>query len=532
LVFQSAVVGDGGLLARELYRSYWLPPSADDDLIRVGLIPSTKAIRFRTIGRARIKALGESSSWEVASPAEVTWKVESKGFVRPPTLAHFAVIKQKLFLRNAPHPNDEMLLWRERGFSGARWLGPPPMDTSVQPSRFERWLLSLTSATSKRHADAACAKAREQWNASCVTVSRVELPPVGRGILSSENGSFSKEFEGILELVSPYAPIIVRNFLPEERTGETSDEQFGGRLIIATNVSGTLALTQTTSFGNYLEGVVPSEIFPEGPQEALRAQAVVARTYAARYHSFENSTAPFSICASTMCQVYRGVTYRQPAPSAAVQATKNLVVRDADGDLADTFYHAICGGHTEPNQSIFGTRAVSYLAGVSDQIPGEPFPTLKSNASVSAYLEARPTSYCGVSDMTKQDRWRWKSELGEGAIAKVLKAQGLRPPLTGIAVERRGISGRVTHLRLTAGGRQKLVQGELKIRLLFGGLLSSLFVVEPVHSNGRITSVAFSGGGYGHGVGLCQMGSIGRAERGQTFTEILTSYFPGTRVVE
>jgi SpoIID/LytB domain protein len=361
-------------------------------------------------------------------------------------------------------------------------------------------------------------------------IPRIELPPAARGILSAEGSNFSKEFEGLLELVSPRGPIEVEEFLPEERTGVRTAERFGPRLFVVPFPDATVALLQSTSFRDYLEGVVPSEIFPGADDEALRAQAIVARTYAARYDGLSEAARPYLICASTDCQVYRGVSLKKSPTSRAVRDTADLVLRTADGGLAQTYYHSICGGHTEPNSAVFGTRPQSYLAGSDDTEAGAVRPLITDEA-VAAYLDAPATAYCGLASLTKKDRWRWTVDLDASKLDDVARSLGLVPPLTALRVSKRGVSGRVLELLLETPKKRRKVTGELVIRRLLGGLLSSLFLLEPGAEDGRIRSLRIRGAGYGHGVGLCQMGAIGRAERGLDFRAILEAYYPGTSLV-
>jgi len=472
--------------------------------------------------------MAEHGSWEVSSPAGVTWLVEPRGIARPPLRAYYATVKTGIF--PAAPRDDAVATWVARGFADARWVGPPAMDVSPETHLSERWILSLTPPANEAQAKAACEKARSLHKTSCKVTVRFDLPLVGRGILRAERGNFTKEFDGVLELLSPRGPIEVLDLVPEQIKKEVSREKFGPKLFVVPLSADQVSLVQSTSFANYLEGVVPAEIFPNAPGEALKAQAVVARTYAIRGAPDRYSTRPYLLCATTDCQVYRGVEFKRETTSAAVAETKDLVLRDNRGELAETFYHSICGGHTEPRTVSLGGPRRDYLLGVSDQLPGEADGLLSTDDEVRAYLEAPARSYCGTSRLTNPQRWRWSVTLGETQIASLLESLKLSPPFQGIRVVKRGISGRAMEIEVQAAGRFRRVEGEYKIRLLLGGLLSSLFVFEPEPSSGKITSLTIRGGGYGHAVGMCQVGAIGRAEAGQTFEEILRAYFPGTEL--
>lgn len=528
LLIHPKPLGDGEKVLRDLYRSSWIPPATDQDFLRVGIIPSEKIIRFQALSRMRIRALSEHESWEVASPQGVIWRASAGKMIRPPIITYFATVKTRLVRFQEKIPSAPLAIWKKRGYESVRWVGPPRMDDQKKQALLERWFVSLTPPTGKKAAASVCKRVRRVWKSSCIVIARMELPQMGTGILEAENSNFSKKFHGILELVSPRSPIQVLDVLPEERTGEKIPEDFGPKLYIVPGFRNDLALVQSTSLGNYLEGVVPSEIFPRAPIEALRSQAIIARTYALRYLGMKKLPKPFSICGSTKCQVYRGVKHKKPLPSKAVQDTANIVVWEKPGHLAETFYHAICGGHTEPRAVVFGRPNRFYLQGTLDEfLPGTVSP-LYRESFVQEYLNKPPSAYCGIATLTKKDRWRWSAQLDQEKLAKILKELRLTPPLTDVKILRRGISGRVLSMTFETALGSKIISGEYRIRMLLGGLLSSLFVLEKEQYENAIQTLTIQGGGYGHGVGLCQMGSIGRAEKGQTFQEILQAYYPGT----
>ncbi len=522
-------IGEGGRILRDLYRSAWDFPASDRSTIRIGLLIEKKSLRFQAKQAMKIRAYSESGSWEVASPAGVLWSVESTGQDRPPHISYFATV-DSLLLHFDEHPKNEALhYWAARGYPSVRWIGPPNNDVSSEKETFQRWFLSLTPPTGEKTAASICKGARERTEKECTVITRVELPPMARGILRAENSTFERPFSGLLELLSPRGPVAVFDMVLEERTGERSVELYGPRLFVAPEINGTLSMVQSTSFGNYLKGVVPAEIYPTAPMEALKAQAVVARTYTLRTAT-PNTQNPFFICASTHCQVYRGEGFKKDETSRAVDESNGLILQTNEKTLAETFYHAICGGHTEPKRLIWGPPEASYLHGVVDQPLETQWKNLSSDEAVARWLRSPPLSYCGkVAANLRPDRWRWESKLDRPQIEQLFRESGLSSPRD-IRVTRRGVSGRVLEMELIAQRGRRKIHGELEIRKKLGGLLSSLFILEISHDATGPQEVTIRGGAYGHGVGLCQMGAIGRAEAGQSFREILGAYYPGTHV--
>ncbi|MEZ4846142.1 MAG: hypothetical protein R2877_04085 [Bdellovibrionota bacterium] len=151
---------------------------------------------------------------------------------------------------------------------------------------------------------------------------------------------------------------------------------------------------------------------------------------------------------------------------------------------------------------------------------------LKKNENVSRFLHSHPSTYCSISRFSKGTNWTYKFDQQE--LNAILKKAQLSPPLKSIEVLQRGLSGRAVALRIKTATGQKVINGELQIRSLFNALPSSLAVFEPQMSGGIIKSLTVIGRGSGHGVGLSQMGAIGRALEGQDYEQILESYYPGT----
>lgn len=131
---------------------------------------------------------------------------------------------------------------------------------------------------------------------------------------------------------------------------------------------------------------------------------------------------------------------------------------------------------------------------------------------------------CGASSFARPEKLRWTREFSDDALNEKLASLGIGR-ITGMDVRARGVSGRATRLRLSGEEGEVEVRGELTIRRLFGNLESSLFVIERLPGRWR-----FRGAGWGHGAGMCQMGAIGRAERGADHRSILEHYYPGSEL--
>jgi stage II sporulation protein D len=297
--------------------------------------------------------------------------------------------------------------------------------------------------------------------------------------------------------------------------------------------SASVTVINVVELEDYLAGVVPLEIGrgrPASDRAAVEAQAVAARTYAVAKLDAHRSRG-FDLYADTRDQVYGGMAVEDPLATAAVAATRGLVLRRGER-LVDTFFHANCGGRTAAKDAIWPVDPDPVLAGVTDQRPdGRPWCADGRGArwrqqwtwdeldaivarSLPAYLD--------------QARGPW---LADAFSPSVAGADGRDPgPLHDLDIEQRSDDGRVAVLTVTTahgvyhvrGGRSRWV-----LRTPAGGLLRSSWFDLEVTPGGAVMA---TGRGYGHGLGLCQEGAVARARAGQDARDILAHYYPGTRL--
>jgi stage II sporulation protein D len=269
----------------------------------------------------------------------------------------------------------------------------------------------------------------------------------------------------------------------------------------------------------YLLGVVSAEMGRRSSIEeaALRAQAVVSRSYAIR-NLGRRKVQGFDLSATVNDQVYGGVAAETAEGRAAVAQTWGRVLTYNDLPI-EAFFYSTCGGRTADGTEVFRGAAQPYLRSVPDQA---------ENGS----------TYCSISP-----RYHWREEWTAEALRATLQRN--LPPVAGvrdvavgqvrdIRIARRTASGRVGQLAIAVGGPEIRVDG-LAIRQVLrpssGELLrSNAFNLVASGAGQRVTHLTVDGMGSGHGVGFCQWGAVGRARAGQGFEQILAAYFPGTRL--
>ncbi|MEE8408644.1 MAG: SpoIID/LytB domain-containing protein, partial [Myxococcota bacterium] len=311
---------------------------------------------------------------------------------------------------------------------------------------------------------------------------------------------------------------------------------FHGEIYVVADPDGALAVVNLLGAETVLAGVVPSELFPSSPPEALKAQAIAARNQLLAKLSKRHHDDPFHLCSSQHCQVYGGITKEDPRTTAAVEATTGEAAF-LGGRLVDTVYSSTCGGHTEDNDAVWGNAPNPALRGRPD-FDAAALPELVTYAdgiteeNIEAWLTARPQTYCARAPLARPKNFRWKKTLGAADLKRLLAPRfEWIGELQSIEIDARGHGGRVISLRLVGDRNEATIVHELPIRRLFGNLSSGALLIDHHRSStGRLLGVTFIGGGWGHGVGMCQLGATGRAESGQTYREILAHYYNGSTV--
>lgn len=340
----------------------------------------------------------------------------------------------------------------------------------------------------------AAVPAGEQWRV-VPSGGGVELQPPGRTGPRSE----------MLAVVSsePHDPVRVN--------GRT----YRGVVELVRDTAG-LTVVNRLHLETYLLGVVSAEMGRRNQAEfeALKAQAVVSRTYALR-NLRRRAALGFDLHASVSDQVYGGSEAETPEGREAVGLTRGQVLTLAGAPI-DAFYYSTCGGQTADGPEAF--RAASR-------------PYLRSFADVDEHGQA----YCRISP-----RYRWREEWSGHALRTTLRRT--LPATVGVRAERAGEvrdvwvaqrtgSGRVGRLGITLPADRVLVDGPVVRQVLRpanGELLrSAAFTLTASRSGGEITRLVADGSGAGHGVGMCQWGAVGRSRTGQDYHRILTAYFPG-----
>ncbi len=360
------------------------------------------------------------------------------------------------------------------------------------------------------------------------TVKRA--PTAVMSLLDAQGSVVASEVDGLLAESPDGQPIEVRRV--EYGVGydfhNFEDRAYRGAMQFAADRAGRLAVVNLVEIEDLLKGLVPSEIFAKAHPEALKAQAVTARGEVLAKIGLKHTADPYFLCSEQHCAVYKGVSGEATTTNLAVEATRGEMAFDADGKLVDSVYSAVCGGHTENNEVVWGGVPNPSLRGRPDVIAGKS-PTA-TPADLKAFLTTEGPYACRLSTFSQASKFRWEKRFTAKEVDEKLATLGVGRVFA-MTVTDRGISGRARLLSVSGEEGATQLRGELVIRRAFGMLNSAMFELRAERDpKGRPTAWVFTGGGWGHGVGLCQTGAIGRAEAGQSYRDILGHYFNGAQV--
>jgi len=305
----------------------------------------------------------------------------------------------------------------------------------------------------------------------------------------------------------------------------------------------------------YVASVISSEMSASCPLELLKAHAVISRSWlwfpkvsAARSAGGQRegldsheilrwygreAHPDFDVCADDHCQRYQGITKAfSPAAAEAVRATAGAFLR-YHGAVCDARFSKCCGGITERYATAWEDEFVPYLEPVYDG------PAQSCAYSPETWIRSTPPAYCNTDDsellsrvlpgfdQETRDFYRWRVAYTPEELAELIRSRLALDlgPVRDLQALARGPSGRIRRLKITGERDYVIIGKELEIRRALSRthLYSSAFVVDQ--ESGRFV---LTGAGWGHGVGLCQIGAAVMANAGKTYSEILQHYYPGT----
>ncbi len=309
------------------------------------------------------------------------------------------------------------------------------------------------------------------------------------------------------------------------------DQEFAGQLEVIRNADCTETAVNIIDIEDYLCSVISSEMSANSPMELLKAHAVISRSWAIRAIETNRITAGkiqssvyeqnghigFDVCADDHCQRYEGLGRMNNRAVEAVRATKGEVLSYGD-EICDCRFHKCCGGKTEEFETCWEDKHVPYLESVDCPFCKPDY--LKDTSALRQSLN----DY----DLETNDYHDWSVTYSASELRQIIldKSHIDFGEIRDLIPLKHGKSGRIYELEIVGTLRRQVISKELTIRrwLSPSCLKSSWFDIKK---NGD--SFRLEGHGWGHGVGLCQIGAATMAIDGYSYRDILTHYYPGTQ---
>lgn len=319
---------------------------------------------------------------------------------------------------------------------------------------------------------------------------------------------------------------------------------YKGELEFRIDANGRLTAINVVPLEEYLKGVVPGEMAATFPLEALKAQAIAARTFFLYNFGRVHVDDPFDVCADVHCQVFVGSQTKIEKIEKAVRETRGVAILQND-QLCTTPFSAVCGGHTENSENVWTGDPQPYLRGVYDIVNAETVAAkfdLSLEENARTWIESSPSVFCNVEKNGNPDYaayankfFRWHVSFTRRELEKNIRDYTGKDfgALVDLEPVSRGVSGRIIQLRIVGTKDSFSIGKELRIRKALSPktLYSGCFVVDKKGGvNGLADEFVIKGAGWGHGVGMCQIGAAIMAEKGGDAGAILQHYYTGTKV--
>lgn len=349
------------------------------------------------------------------------------------------------------------------------------------------------------------------------------------------------------------------------------DQRFKGALNLVAGNEGIVVIN-SIDVEEYLTSVISSEMSATASKELLKAHAVISRSWllAQIEKTFRLGNAPdkykscehdheqlvrwydredhhmFDVCADDHCQRYQGITRAStPIVKEVIHETRGEILTDGES-ICDTRFSKCCGGVTEQFEHCWEPVPHSYLTAVRDSRETS-FPDLTDPTEAEMWIHNTPDAFCNTTDkkilsqvLNNYDQettnfYRWKVTYTQEELAELIHRKSSIDfgEILDLIPLKRGTSGRIEKLRIVGTRRIYTIGKELEIRRTLSEthLYSSAFVVDKEDMHASIPQrFVLTGAGWGHGVGLCQIGAAVMGEQGYSYTEILAHYFRGATI--
>ncbi|MEO0143342.1 MAG: SpoIID/LytB domain-containing protein [candidate division WOR-3 bacterium] len=336
-------------------------------------------------------------------------------------------------------------------------------------------------------------------------------------------------FEKVLEIpfeIHSKSPITIKNFLLDDGLNPPTitTRSYEGYFEVWTDINGNQVLIiNVINFENYIKGILPYEMSNNFPLEALRAQAILARSHALSVYRKKLMLLyqPYDLTSDVYTQVYGGTKDVNDNVKLAVDLTRGLFLT-FNNNIVYALFHSSCGGILDDGN--LWNKPLDYYFSRLDNDENK-FLDLTNDSLVKKFVDNDKLNvYCNnKSFIGAKEAFRWKQVFKISELEKKLNRK-----IVGFEVLERTKAGRIKSLKIKFEDGDSVINGELNIRKFFyknGYLRSALFYYEI-----KGDSLIIKGAGFGHGIGLCQYGAGERALKGQYYYQIINAYLNGVEI--
>ncbi len=502
-------------------------------LVRIGMIHSAEEIRFTCDGPFILTDISGSKKLEGLGGKEYVVQINQAYPSQMRYRVRLAIAEQET---EAEQMREKLAA---RGFAISLWH--PGVILQIDGRTIDNREFWLVSDPFASHEEAW--KFAEDYEPVGEAVVVKEIIQRAHGRLQCEGEIFEQAIRIVRQ--EEHTPIKLHNVTVgiEFHWQHQRTQLLPGILEIGLNNDGKLVAINELDIETYLISVNSSEMSKDNPLELLKAQTIAARSTIlatmGKHHYDEN----FHLCADDHCQCYHGIANISEASREAVNQTTGEALM-YDNRVCDARYAKICGGIMEDYRYVWDDRSVPYLVAGIDGKENLEYP-LTDETKVKAYIDSSPDVWCNTDKYqitsnlpyNTRELFRWKVTYSREQLELLLKKRLHQDfgSLIDIIPGERGHSGRLIYLDIIGSKKSLRIGKELKIRraLSESHLYSACFYIERDRDHtGAVSQFHLIGAGWGHGVGLCQVGATVMAQEGYNYKEILAHYYKNSQLIK
>ncbi|MGC4120363.1 MAG: SpoIID/LytB domain-containing protein [Myxococcales bacterium] len=404
--------------------------------VSVMLMEAQSSVTFTTKGRMRLLARGGLNK-TLEAPAGSTWTLTLKNYEPGETIFSIQVAEHA-FSDKEDIAETKRLWGEERGYKVRTETTGSLHGIAGHVLDNRKQLILIGDPATEEKAKETLKELHAKFGFQGTLLPRLKKRPHGLIQIADAQGTVLAVAQDLASATSPdKGPFLVKEV--EHGRGYKShgrqDRTFRGDLEFVVDRAGGIAVVNLVPMESYLRGIVASEIFAKAHPEALKAQAVTARGEVLAKLGTRHLTDPYLLCAEQHCQVYTGLSGETAATDAAVAATAGETLfapAEKGGGLVDSVYSAVCGGHSEDNEAVWGGIPDPMLRGRSDLVEkSASFDGAITDKTVKDFVTADPPAYCSVSTFSKKQKYRWEKRFTREEVDKnrrvLRRGQGAGP---------------------------------------------------------------------------------------------------------